>query len=98
MNEQRFKKERAKTQVKRIKSFYIHLYIFLAVMIIIGIFYALGYTVCLFCFDGSVSINFVGFLPWLIILCIQGLIVFGKIPFLKRWEAKRIKQFMDEDA
>ncbi len=97
MDNKQLKRERALNQIKRIKGFYTHLLIFLSVMLVIGVFYLLGYSVCLVCFDGGAMINFVGFLPWLVILCIQGLVAFGKIPFLRRWEAKKIEQFIGED-
>ncbi|WP_190809148.1 2TM domain-containing protein [Flagellimonas sp. S3867] len=96
------KYERAKKRVKELKGFYNHLKIFI---VINGALYLIksgwltpwmpeGFPTESYYFDwinGNVII-------WGLIVIIHGLILQRhKLPFLKNWEERQIKKFMEED-
>jgi len=96
METEKLKRVRAQTQVKRIKNFYIHSFIFFIVMTILVLSAFIGYRVCFICFTDDTFLNLLGFLPWLFFLILQGLVAFRKINFFSKWEARKIKEFMEE--
>ena len=95
------KLERAKKQVKNEKEWYTHLFIYLVINIILQFFYA-GV------FDGG---SFTNYIPWWVRLTtpffwglnlfVHWLYAFKKvrfdITFYKRWEARKIKEYMEEE-
>ena len=90
-----FEYETAKKHVKKIKGFYSHLIVFIAVNIMI-IFLNLNNL------DEGESYfrfkNFMTFTFWGIGLLAHGLSVFGSnLLFNSKWEEKKIKEFMEEE-
>jgi hypothetical protein len=92
------KYERAKKRMEEVKGFYSHLVVYLIVNLVLilsqlGIFSG-----------GFVKIDFPGWAMfttpffWGIGLFFHGLYVFGRrLRFLKDWEDRKIKEFMDKD-
>lgn len=87
--------ERAKAEVKKLKGFYIHAFIFcvINVMIVIINIQALEPNESYFQFKNFFTLTFWGF----------GLLVHGFSIFLpkwilgKNWEARKIKEYMEQD-
>ena len=96
MEDTQWKLARAQTQVKRIKYFYAHSFIFLFIMSIIGVLAIFGHRICIICFTKNVFLNILGFAPWLLFIVVQGLIAFKKITFFSKWEERKIKEFMED--
>ncbi len=96
MESDKLKRARAQTQVKRVKNFYIHSFIFFLVMCILILSAFIGYRICLICFTDNVFLNLLGCIPWLLFLIFQGLVAFRKINFLSKWEDRKIQEFMEE--
>lgn len=95
MEETNYREERlylkAQKRVKEIKSFYIHLTVYLLIIPLI-IFINLRFSPSYHWFWYSVLGWGVGlFFHWF------GVIGFEKIGFGKNWEDKKIKQFIDEE-
>ncbi len=97
------KYERAKKRVKELKGFYNHLKIFI---LINGILYLLksgwltplmpeGFPTEPYFFDW-INLNI---LIWGLIVVIHALTLFrNKMPFLKNWEERQIKKYMEEES
>lgn len=95
-DKQRIKYLRAKDRVKKIRGFYGHLFIFCGVLLIAFLAPLFDFSFCLICFSNEHWFNLIGFIPWFIILCIHGLLAFGQIKSIKKWEEKKLKQFLEE--
>ena len=97
MNEQKYKRLRAEEQVKRVKGFYMHLMIFVIVMIAVLILGWNDIRVCFICFENTDALtNLLSFSPWALGLAIHGMVALRKIPMFNRWEERKMRQFMDE--
>lgn len=99
--------ENAKARVKGIKGFYNHLFIYL-VFLVLWIVFAdkiLGVV------KDNVANSDVGFnewakvnywinpLIWGVVVLFHGVYVFGfKSSFFRKWEAKKLQEYMDEEA
>ena len=95
--EQELKYAKAKDRVKNIRSFYFHLLTFILIVSLYWLLPFFGISFCIICvFDNTLYNFLISFFPWLFLLGFHGLSAFGKIGFLKRWEEKKLKQFMDE--
>jgi len=94
-NKQKLKFLRAKDRVKRIRGFYGHAAIFCIVIVLALLAPLAGFNFCLICFSDA-SFNLIGFAPWIVGLCIHGLLAFGKIGFIKKWEEKKLKEFLKD--
>lgn len=82
--------EEAKKQVKEIKGFYVHLFIFIVVLIFL-IFINLKYTPEYLWFIWTLG-------GWGIGLLFHGLGAFKVMPFFgKDWEEDKIKELMEKD-
>jgi uncharacterized membrane protein YhaH (DUF805 family) len=93
IQEERYLK--AKERVKRLKSFYIHLSVYIIVNMVLLLLIYNGYEVKTnFWHLGS----FFTPLGWGIGLAIHALIVFGpNLSFLRSWERKKLDQFIEEE-
>lgn len=96
LQEQELKLRRAKDRVKKIRGFYSHVAIFCFVLVIAVIAPLFDFYFCIICFSKDKWLNLLGFGPWLLGLCVHGLLAFGKIGFIKKWEEKKLKQFLEE--
>lgn len=94
--DQEIKLLRAKDRVKKIRGFYGHAAIFVLVILLAVLAPLLDFYFCLICFSNDKWLNLIGFTPWFLGLCAHGLLVFGKIGFVKKWEEKKLKQFLEE--
>lgn len=86
---------KAKERIKKLKGFYIHLSVYIIVNTVLLMLIYSGY---------NIKINFwqLGsfFTPlgWGVGLAIHALVVFGpNLSFLKRWEEKKLDQFINEE-
>ena len=98
MNEedQRIKYLRAKDRVKKIRGFYGHVAIFLLVLFTGILAPLLELSYCMFCFSPNKWLNLFGFIPWFLGLIFHGLLAFGKLNVIKKWEEKKLKEFMED--
>ncbi|MGW9686698.1 2TM domain-containing protein [Flagellimonas sp. 2504JD1-5] len=96
------KYERAKKRVKELKGFYNHLKIFFVVNVIFFLFKSgwltpympEGFPTEAYYFDW-INGNFI---IWGVIIVVHGLILMrNKVPYLKRWEEKQIKKYMEQE-
>ncbi len=94
--EQEIKYLRAKDRVKKIRGFYGHLAIFLLVIFTGILAPLLGLSYCMFCFSSNKWLNLLGFTPWFLGLTFHGLLAFGKLGFIKKWEERKLKEFLEE--
>ncbi|SFZ92619.1 2TM domain-containing protein [Flaviramulus basaltis] len=87
---------RAQKRVKEIKGFYRHLlwYVIVNVLIILGVVAAYGWDFSkIFTFNAYSTALF-----WGIGIAFHWIGVFGKsVGFSKKWEERKIKEFMDKD-
>ncbi len=96
------KYERAAKRVKELKGFYNHIKIF---VFINGFFYLLrsGVLDSLLFKDIHMEAYYfdwvhVNVLIWLLILVVHGLFTYrNRLPFLKNWEERQIKKYMEEE-
>lgn len=89
-NDQYESYKKAKKKVKEIKGFYGHLLTYVLVILFL-IFINLKYSPHYLWF-------FWPLIGWGLGVLINGIIVFDAFPFLnKEWEAKKIKQFIEEE-
>lgn len=96
ITDQDLKYLKAKDRVKKIRGFYGHAAIFVLVLFIgiLAPLFELSY--CMFCFSSNKWFNLLGFMPWLLGLTLHGLLAFRKLNFIKKWEEKKLKQFLEE--
>lgn len=105
--EQSTKYSKAKKRVDDIKGFYYHLTVYILVNIALLV---LRSPIIIFFADGSSDQSDMGFLEWVdlnilltplvwgIGLLIHYLAVFGVTPgFIKKWEKRKIDQYLEED-
>lgn len=88
--------EMAKKRVKKIKDFYIHLFIY-----IIGVIFFLlkTYGSVKFDFFPVKFINWFVMSIWTVVIGIQMIeLFFAEIIFGKKWEEKKIKQIMNKET
>ncbi|WP_367768551.1 2TM domain-containing protein [Flavobacterium sp. WC2421] len=80
----------AQKKVKEIKSFYVHLTVYLLtnpIVIAVNLITSPEYLWCLWCLLG-----------WAIPIVLHGLIAFDYPPFFnKEWEKRKIKEFIDKE-
>ena len=90
------KLERAKKRVEKIKGFYVHLEIYLAVNMFLVIWNVSGANNL---WEPAIYWNIIGTpLLWGIGLAIHGLSVFGPNLILgKNWEQRQIRKYMEEE-
>lgn len=95
-DEKRLKYLKAKDRVKKIRGFYGHAAIFVLVLFtgILAPLFELSY--CMFCFSSDKWLNLLGFTPWFLGLTFHGLLAFGKLNFIKKWEEKKLKEFLED--
>lgn len=87
--------ELAKKRVKKIKDFYIHLFIY---AIGVSIFVLKTYFGFPFNFLPIRYINWFVMAVWTFFLAIQGVeLFFNEVVFGKKWEDKKIKNFIDKE-
>lgn len=97
----------AKAQVKRIKGFYNHLFIYIVFLVLWILFSGRFFGLI----RDSIGTTDVGFnrwadinfwlnpLIWGVIVLIHGLFVFGfKSTFFKKWEDRKLQEFIDEES
>lgn len=95
--------ERAQKKVKDIKGFYVHLAVYVIVIIVVlstrGKFMSIDNTV----FQNADYLNWIDWnvfgtpIIWGVFLVFHALNVFGKNPFFsKSWEERKIKKYMNE--
>lgn len=94
--------KKAQKRVKELKGFYNHLKIFFIVNVLLylvknGMLNPLmpkGFPTESYYFDW-IHINF---LIWALIVIVHALILYrAQLPFLKKWEEKQIKKYLEED-
>ncbi len=80
--------QRARERVSEIKGFYIHLGIFVAVLVLL---FGVNATT-----SGAWWVQWV-FLGWGIGVLAHAVAIFGGTPkFISRWEERKVRQYMDE--
>ncbi|MDX1364458.1 2TM domain-containing protein [Arenibacter latericius] len=99
------KLERARKHVAAVKGFYNHLFVYLFVNLGIFFLYA-GYRFINTGYYETLEVGFRNWIDWNILftplfwgigLFFHGLSVFGRKPrFLKKWEVRQIKKYMEE--
>lgn len=87
-NKQRTAEQRARQRVAEVKGFYIHLFVYIAVLVL------------LFSVNLSTGsdwwVHWV-FLGWGIGVLVHALAIFGRPPaFITRWEERKTKEYMNE--
>lgn len=88
---------RAKDAVKRIRGFYVHLIIFLLIILLGIVAPFLNFTFCFICFSENHWMNLLGFIPWGIGLLFHGLVAFRRFKPFQTWEERKLKEFMKID-
>lgn len=97
MTEEQFKLERARDQVKKLKAFYLHLFIFILVMTVVLVGAINNFRICFICFKNkSVWYNMLGFIPWALAVLVHGLITFRVFRSFDAWEQRKLKEFMED--
>lgn len=95
--EQDIKYIKAKEKVDKIRRFYLHVSLFCVVLLLMLVLPLFDISFCFICIFKDYWANLlVSFAPWFLFICFQGLTVFGKIGFLKNWEEKKLKQFLED--
>lgn len=96
--------ERAQKKVKDIKGFYVHLAVYVIVILVVlftrGRFMSIEHTI----FQDSDFLNWIDWnvfgtpIVWGIFLAFHAVNVFGKNPFLgKAWEERQIRKYIEKD-
>lgn len=96
IKEQDLRYLRAKDRVKKIRGFYSHVVIFCVVIALTLMAPLLDFNFCFFCFSKNKWVNLLGFAPWFLGICVHGFLAYGKIGLIKKWEEKKLKEFLEE--
>ena len=96
-NNEDLRYQKAKDAVKRIRGFYGHLAIFIAVMLIAVLAPLFNTRFCFICFSDNHWLNLLGFIPWGIGVFFHGLIALGRFKPFRNWEERKLREFMEMD-
>lgn len=88
---------RAKDAIQCIRNFYMHLFVFLMVILAAVVAPVFNMSFCFICFSDNHWMNMLGYIPWGIGVLIHGLVAFRVFVPLHRWEERKLKEFMEQD-